>query len=186
MANLEEQLGVVNENDEVIGKETRKKIHEQGLLHREIHVWFVTPHGTMIFQHRAKDKDNFPDMLDATVGGHVDLGMTYENTAIKEMQEETGIKAHMNDLHFLRKMRIRAVDAATGKINNTIRVQYAYIFKGDLSELKIEEGKAIGFEEWPIKRLFILSAEEKKRFSPLISSQEFLGLFKDAEKLVNC
>lgn len=63
-------------------KKPRENIHNQGLLHREIHVWFYTPKGEIIFQHRAKDKDTYPDLLDATVGGHVEINSDYENTAL--------------------------------------------------------------------------------------------------------
>ena len=38
-----ERLEIVNETDEVIGLDKRLKIHQKGLLHREIHVWFITP-----------------------------------------------------------------------------------------------------------------------------------------------
>lgn len=89
---IKEMLEVVDENDNVIGFETRAKIHREGLLHREIHVWFLTPEGEIVFQHRAKDKDTYPDKLDATVGGHVESNMSYEDTAIKECKEETGNK----------------------------------------------------------------------------------------------
>ena len=88
MSNLSEMLEVIDENDNTVGLETRAKIHQDGLLHREIHVWFVTPQGEIIFQHRAKDKDTYPDKLDATVGGHVEPKMSYEETAIKECKEE--------------------------------------------------------------------------------------------------
>ncbi|MEK7136619.1 MAG: NUDIX domain-containing protein, partial [Patescibacteria group bacterium] len=107
---MEEKLNIVDENDEIIGEEARGKIHKEGLLHRETHVWFLTPNKELILQLRAKDKDTFPDMLDATVGGHVDLGMNYEDTALKEMEEETGIKAKMEDLKFLRKIRLKSDD----------------------------------------------------------------------------
>lgn len=36
-----EMLEVVDENDNVIGLETRTKVHEQGLLHREIHIFLL-------------------------------------------------------------------------------------------------------------------------------------------------
>ena len=80
----QEMLEVVDENDNIVGLETRVNVHKDGLLHREIHIFFITPNGEIIFQHRAKDKDTYPDKLDATVGGHVDPGMSYEETAIKE------------------------------------------------------------------------------------------------------
>lgn len=84
---MENILDIVDENDQIIGQATRDKIHRQGLLHREIHVYFITPQQEIIFQHRAKDKETFPDLLDATVGGHVEIGDSYELTAIKETEE---------------------------------------------------------------------------------------------------
>jgi isopentenyldiphosphate isomerase len=185
MSENREKLDVVNENDEVVGQETREQIHKEGLLHREIHIWFITSDGQLIFQHRAKDKDTYPDLLTAAVGGHVDLGMSYEDTAVKEMEEETGLKVKITDLHFLKKMRIRSVDGSTGKINNTIRMQYAYIYKGNISDLKIEKGKAIGFEAWPIDKMFKLSEDEKKHFIPLYYSPDFLELFKSVRSLLH-
>ena len=41
------------------------------------------------------------DLLDATVGGHVEIGSDYENTALQELEEETGIKAEKNNLAFI-------------------------------------------------------------------------------------
>jgi isopentenyldiphosphate isomerase len=139
----------------------------------------------MIFQHRAKDKDTYPDLLDATVGGHVDLGMGYEDTAVKEMKEETGIVSTIDDLHLLKKIHNRSVDSVTGTINNAIKAEYGYVYKGKISDLKVEPGKAIGFEAWPIEKIFNLTADEKKRFIPVIFAPEFLNMFRILQKLVS-
>ncbi|MDE1974972.1 MAG: NUDIX domain-containing protein [Patescibacteria group bacterium] len=177
-------LDIVDENDNIVGRDTRENVHAKGLLHREIHIWFITPDGKMIFQHRAKDKDTYPDKLDATVGGHVDLGMNYNDTAIKEMLEETGIHCDMKNLYPLRLMHSTSIDADRNIINKTIRMQYGYIYRGDINSLKVEKGKAVGFESWPIDKIFNLTDDEKKRFIPLIYSNEFLSLFRELEKLV--
>lgn len=165
---MEELLNIVNENDEIIGQKTRSLIHKDGLLHREIHVYFITPNKEVIFQHRAKDKDTYPDLLDATVGGHVEIGDDYSQTAIKEVEEETGLKIRASDLIFLNKIQRRSEDKATGKINNAIRQSYLYIFKGNINDLRVEEGKAIGFELWSLDKLFNLSEIENHRFIPYV------------------
>ena len=177
-----ELLEVVNEKNEVIGLENRKKIHKEGLLHREIHIWFMTPDRKLIFQHRAKDKDTYPDKLDATVGGHVDPGMSYEVTALKEALEETGITLDPAKLKLVKTMPKKSFDEATGLTNNTLRAQYVYLFNGDIKDLKIETGKAIGFEAWDIDSLPKLSDGDKQKFIPLILSREFLDLFEQGEK----
>lgn len=181
MNNQLELLEVVDNEDQVIGLETRGKIHQEGLLHREIHVWFITPNGEIIFQHRAKDKDTYPDLLDATVGGHVEPKMSYEETAIKECLEETGLNIDLRKLFFLKKMTKKSFDAVSNKINNTIRSQYAYFYDGNISDLKIEVGAADGFEAWKINDLPKLSEEDKGKFISLILSEEMLALLEQAK-----
>ncbi|MDD4900745.1 MAG: NUDIX domain-containing protein [Patescibacteria group bacterium] len=161
-------LNIVNENDEIIGQETREKIHKSGLLHREIHIYFITPNKEIIFQHRAKDKDTFPNLLDATVGGHVEIGDSYEQTAIKETEEETGIKIKANDLIFISKVKIYSEDKMSKTINNVFRFQYAYVYRGNVQDLKIEPEEISGFEVWPLDKLARLTDDEKKKFIPRV------------------
>lgn len=180
----EEKLEIINENDEVIGTESRKVVHQKGLLHREIHIWFMTPDREIIFQHRSKDKDTYPDKLDATVGGHVDPGMTYDETAIKECREETGINIDPMKLKLVRKMRQKSIDLATGSINNTIRSQYVYLYDGKIDDLKVEKGKALGFEAWKISSLPALSEEDKEKFISIILSKDLLDVFDEGQKIL--
>jgi isopentenyl-diphosphate Delta-isomerase len=180
----EDMLEVVNEKDIVIGLESRKMVHQKGLLHREIHIWFMTPNREIIFQHRAKDKDMFPDKLDATVGGHVDKNMSYEETAIKEAKEETGINIDPSKLKLVRKIFRRFVDKPTGLINNAIQTEYAYLFDGNINDLKVETDKAIGFEAWKIDSLHNLAQSDQQKFLPFIFSNEMLDLFDYGQKLL--
>jgi len=169
-------LNIVDENDEVVGEASREDIHRRGLLHREIHVYFITPDKEIIFQRRAKDKDTFPNMLDATVGGHVEIGHSYEKTAVKETEEETGLKIDAADLIPLAKVQSGSTnesiddstDERTGKINNSIKQEYAYIFKGNIKDLKIEKGSGLGFEIYPINKIVGLSDADSAEFIPYI------------------
>ena len=184
MSNPLEMLEIVDENDNIIGLETREKVHKEGLLHREIHVFFLTPKGEIIFQHRAKDKDTYPDKLDATVGGHVDPNMTYEETAVKECKEETGVDIDTSKLLFLTKMRKKSFDQVTGMTNNTFRSQYAYLYDGSIFDLQIEDGKATGFETRKIDDLSHLSEEERSKFIQVLIGEDMLKLFNKAKDIL--
>jgi len=184
MSNPLEMLEIVDENDNIIGLETREKVHKEGLLHREIHVFFLTPKGEIIFQHRAKDKDTYPDKLDATVGGHVDPSMTYEETAVKECKEETGVDIDTSKLLFLTKMRKKSFDQVTGMTNNTFRSQYAYLYDGSIFDLQIEDGKATGFETRKIDDLSHLSEEERSKFIQVLIGEDMLKLFNNAKDIL--
>lgn len=177
------RLNIVNEEGKIIGEDTRTNIHLHGLLHREIHVWLYTPSGNLILQHRGKDKDTYPDLLDASVSGHVELGMNFEDTALQELEEETGIKADIKDFTLLETIHSNIYDEQTGMTNNALRAVYAYKFLGKIMDLKIEEGKALGFEIWPLKTIFSLTKEEKKRFIPGIYSEANLDVFRKIQTL---
>lgn len=178
------KLNIVDEKGNIIGEETRENIHKQGLLHREIHVWFYTPKGEIIFQHRAKDKETYPDLLDATVGGHVEIGADYESAALHETEEETGINLVKDDFIFLQVLRSKTYDKTTNMINNVIRAVYAYRYNGKVEDLKIEKGKAIGFEAWPLEKIFNISDEDEERFIPSILNNEVLNIFRKIKKLI--
>lgn len=180
----DELLEVVDDNDVIIGQATREKIHRDGLLHREVHVWYVTPKGEIIFQRRAPDKDTHPNLLDATAAGHVDPSHSYDMAALREMEEETGVKATPNDIYFLAKLKTRTTDEVTHTVNNVFRGQYAYIFRGRLSSLRVEKGKGTGFEAWPIDKLLAMPEDQKSKFIPIIFTPEIQNVFKDIQKLV--
>lgn len=163
-----ELLNIVDDNDEIIGIEDRKAIHERGLLHREVHVYFITQNGEIIFQHRGKEKMSAPDLLDATVGGHVAAGDTYEETAVKEVREETGVKIAKTDLVDIGKLKQLFTNAKTGSINNAFKKQYVYLYTGLLEDLIVEKGDALGFEMFTIAKLLNLNDLEKSKFIPSI------------------
>lgn len=171
-------LNIINEEGKVIGQDTRKNIHAKGLLHREIHVWFYTPKGEIIFQHRTKNKDTFPDMLDATVGGHVEIGDDFEDTALKEMVEETGVVVTKDKLKLIKTVRSNHVDPTTGKINNVIRKVFAYKFEGDSANLRVEDGLGEGFEVWPIAKLETVSQADAQRFIPSLLNEEYIKMYE--------
>jgi len=176
-------LEVVDEEDNVIGLETREKIHREGLLHRDIHLWFITPKNEIIFQLRSKLKDSFPGMLDATVAGHVEPGASYEETASKECKEETGIDIDISKLILLKKMKNESFDNIKNNTHRTMDRQYAYLYEGSINNLKIEKDSAEGFESWSIGKLHNLSEKERERFIPARISKNMLELFDKAREV---
>ena len=174
-----EVLEVVNERGEVLYEATRSEIHSKGLLHKEIHVWLYTPDGKLVFQHRSKMKDTFPDKLDASVGGHVDIGESYEKAALRECKEELGIEIEkMDDLIFLMTTITNSYDKITHKINHARRNTYAYCYRKEINDLSVESEESQGFVLCDIKSLSALSENEKEKFVPTLISDEYLPIYK--------
>jgi isopentenyldiphosphate isomerase len=89
----EEIFDVVNERDEVIDRKPRSEVHRLGLLHRAAHVLVFNSRGQVFLQKRSMKKDRQPGLWDSSASGHVDSGEDYDSCAVRELQEEIGLKA---------------------------------------------------------------------------------------------
>jgi isopentenyl-diphosphate delta-isomerase type 1 len=87
----EEYFDVVNERDEVIGREARSQVHRLGLYHRAVHVLVFDPQHRLFLQKRSQWKDTFPGTWDSSASGHLAPGESYDACAVREAQEELGI-----------------------------------------------------------------------------------------------
>jgi isopentenyldiphosphate isomerase len=87
----EEIFDVVNERDEVVGRNTRREVHRLGLMHRAVHVLVWNARGEVFLQKRSLKKDRQPGVWDSSASGHVDAGETYDACAVRELQEEIGL-----------------------------------------------------------------------------------------------
>jgi len=88
---LDEILDVVSDDDMVIGQESRFLVHQNGLQHRGVHVFLVTPDSRLLVQRRGKHKEAYPLALDCSISEHVKAGEDYFQAAERGLQEELGI-----------------------------------------------------------------------------------------------
>lgn len=88
----DEVFDVVDEHDVVIGRKTRGEVHAQRLMHRAVHVFVRDKKGQLLLQKRSMFKDVHPGTWDSSVAGHVDAGEDYADAAVRELEEEMGIR----------------------------------------------------------------------------------------------
>src|SRR5438445_10229615 len=88
----EEIFDVVNERDEVIGRQTRDEVHRLGLMHRAVHVLVFNSRRHIFLQKRSMKKDRQPGLWDSSASGHLDCGEDYDACAIREVSEELGLQ----------------------------------------------------------------------------------------------
>lgn len=101
-----ELFEIVDDDDHVIGTAPRSECHgNPALIHRVAHVLVVNAKGDMLLQKRSPHKDIQPGKWDTSVGGHLDLGESYHEAAVREMREELGLAGL--PLTFLYKSKIR-------------------------------------------------------------------------------
>lgn len=90
---------LVDKYDRVISSITREKAHsDRTNIHRGIGIFITNELGQILMQQRSLEKDMNPGEWSYSVGGHVTFGQTYKQAAVKELEEELGIKARPNFL----------------------------------------------------------------------------------------
>ncbi|MDI6826747.1 MAG: NUDIX domain-containing protein [Candidatus Aenigmarchaeota archaeon] len=135
-----EIFDVVDEDDNVIGKATRKEVHDKKLIHRSVMFFILDKKGRVFVTQRTKTKDMFPEYWSVTFGGHVDAGESYDDAVVREAREEAKIEGKPI---FLRSFKKRIPEE---KENSRV---YAFVTdkmpKIDKEELK--QGKFMTIEE---------------------------------------
>ncbi len=86
-----ELFDVVDVNDRVVGRATRREVHARKLLHRAVHVMVEDAAGRIFLQKRSLYKDTHPGAWCAACAGHVDAGEDYTDTVPRELHEELGL-----------------------------------------------------------------------------------------------
>ena len=87
----EEIFDVVDSEDRITGRETRREVHRLGLRHRATHTLVFNRRGELFLQQRSLTKDMWPGIWDSSCSGHVDSGEDYDACAVRELGEELGL-----------------------------------------------------------------------------------------------
>jgi len=99
----DEYFDIVNDQNEVVGQEKRRVVHQQGLWHRGVHVFLFTPDRKLLIQKRSQTRDKFPGTLDCSVSEHLQPDESYLKAAVRGLQEELGVEG----IHLTRLVQFR-------------------------------------------------------------------------------
>lgn len=99
---IEEQIDVLNPDGSFAGyARGRTEVHSKGLWHRTVHVWAFDKSDRILFQLRAKVKENNPGLLDTSCAGHISAGDDSRHAGVRELREELGVTKRPEDLEYL-------------------------------------------------------------------------------------
>lgn len=91
-------IDIVNEKDEVIGKELKSKKLEKGFISRVVAVYLFDSENKFLMCKRASHKDDAADLWDLAVCGNVESGENYEEAMKRELEEELDIDCKLEML----------------------------------------------------------------------------------------
>jgi isopentenyl-diphosphate delta-isomerase len=154
----EEKVVIVDDQDRVIGEETRKRVHRNEILHREAAVFIVNPKGEILLQERV---DN--GKIDSSVAGHVTPGHDYQDTIIKEMEEEVGLKVDPSRLIEIDKIKV--VQPLDEDNISNIRFLKFYIFKADvkIEDLEVDPSEVNSIRYYSVSEIKNIMENQKEK-----------------------
>jgi isopentenyldiphosphate isomerase len=121
---MSEYFWVVNKEDHVIGKETREKCHNTKLIHRSVYIFLNNSKKGIFIQKRSMMKDLYPGYYTSSASGHVTFGETYDQAALRELEEELGIKAQLKRIGKFK---------CFSEMDNEISTVYLCNYDGDIT-----------------------------------------------------
>lgn len=135
----EERIDIVDEQCRLTGvTKTFSEVHREGLLHHCAHVWVYTPDKKILFQYRSKHKQLAPSVWDTGAAGHISAGETPLQAAMREGNEELGIKFIEKNLRFIEVLRQPKRIIRDGYYENEFQALYAYRLTESLDDIKLD------------------------------------------------
>ena len=130
-----EYIDVLDKNGNKTG-EVRSKadIHKEGLWHQTVHIWLLNSKGEILLQRRAKNKVDFPDVWDISVGGHIPSGEEPIDAAVREVKEEIGLDISPESLKFIGRVTQEHIQNNGMYLNNEF-VNIYLLIKTDIDDI---------------------------------------------------
>lgn len=117
-----EEIILVDEQDNALGKVEKMEAHKKALLHRAFSILVFNNKGELLIQQRAKTKYHCPGLWANTCCSHPRWSETIEDAANRRLQEEMGFSCKLNqDFHFIYKAEFD---------NGLTEYEYDHVFVG--------------------------------------------------------
>ncbi|GAA4396961.1 hypothetical protein GCM10023187_05670 [Nibrella viscosa] len=108
---MEQLLEVFDAGNQPLGyTKPKAQIEQDGDWHRTAQVFVVSGHNELLVSLRHPTKKVLPNYWDVCVGGHTDPGEMYEEAALRETQEELGVRPGAGELQFVGYFRVEVTE----------------------------------------------------------------------------
>jgi len=160
---MTEIFSIVDEDDKVIGKATRKEVHDKRLIHRSVMFFIFDEKGRILVTQRTKNKEFFKEYWSIGLGGHLNAGETYDEAVIREVKEEANINEKP---FFMGSFKLRIPEEC-----ENVRV-YGFVTdkKLELDPFELKQGMFLTMEEMEEKI-------KKEKFLP--ETKDLLEILKN-------
>lgn len=154
---------VYDENANRTGRVMERGVPRSGDYMLCVHIYLYTPDGRFLVQKRAMSKETHPGEWDVT-GGAVLSGEESIDGAIRETQEEIGIKLDKSELFFAGRLKKKKNFTDIYFVKKNFDLKDCLIQKEEVEEIKL-----VGYDE-----MLELARNSRRR------DQEYIGILKGA------
>lgn len=95
----------------------RQEVHQQELWHAIAIVWVYNSQGEVLLQHRAADRNVFPNTWDVSATGHVRAGDSVIASAVHQLREGLGIQVKPSEITEIGRVK-DSFPLTTGEVHN--------------------------------------------------------------------
>ena len=143
-----EMFDVIDEDGNPTGLiKERGVVHREGALHATSHIWIARPNEKsgydILLQKRSAEKDSHPGCYDISSAGHIAVGDTPLDSALRELEEELGIKVRPEELVEFGVQYKNYVGEFYGKrfCDNQRSILYLYKEPIDTDKIRLQESE---------------------------------------------
>jgi isopentenyldiphosphate isomerase len=132
---MNENLTIFSEDGNVLGSKTRIEIHTKPLQywHGVTQIWVFNKDKKLLCSKRSSTVEGNPNKWQTYVGGHLKYGDSYEETAIKEVNEEIGLT--------ITNERLILVGEYKNEQSKHISRAYLLIFNSSIDNITFNDGE---------------------------------------------
>jgi len=136
---MQEYIDILTEEGIATGKiQLKSEAHRLGLWHASAQIWIVNSHNQVLLQKRAANKDSYPNLWDISVAGHLSAGDTPKQAAVREIEEEIGIKVSADQLQFWKVIKKSSIPKL-GFLDNEFNYLFGIKKDFELQEVRLQE-----------------------------------------------
>jgi len=140
---MQEFIDILTENGQATNKiKERSQVHKDGDWHKVVQL-FVINGSKILLQQRALTKKSEPGKWCASASGHISAGENSYETAVKEFNEELGLKIEKDKLQLIDSFKSPSVFINNGEriYNNHFVDLYISKQKINIDDVKIQTGE---------------------------------------------
>lgn len=162
-----ELFDLLDEEGKVTGKvRERSMVHMDGDIHGTAHTWIVREREEggydLLLQKRALCKDSYPGCYDISSAGHVRAGDAFLPTALRELEEELGVRALESDLEYVGDHKGYMEEVFYGRMFKNREYSHVYVYRKpvDIRKLALQE-EEVESVQWMDLESCIVAAETR-------------------------